>query len=102
MLRAVSFLLIAAAACCLACKPVGDSNEVTIGSTTHVCVMIGPLDWNATGKYIQVATTVSADELSSVEISDCEYVLQMTPMEIVYLKFLIKSSSFTSLGLFDI
>lgn len=46
--------------------------QVTIGSDTYVCITLGPLDWNNTGSYLQIAATLQADKLSSVKVPQCK------------------------------
>jgi hypothetical protein len=48
-------------------------HKVAVGNPTYVCVNIGPVDWVAesSGSYLNFPRTVKADELSSVQISQC-------------------------------
>lgn len=50
---------------CLSCH---GPSDVTIGSDTYACLILGPLDWSSEGVYIQIPSRVTADELSSIEV----------------------------------
>ena len=67
----VLFLFIYSVSIIIACKPKGVSNNVLLGQTTYVCLFLGPLEFQKSGKIIQIAAEFKADELSSFTIPGC-------------------------------
>ena len=56
----------------VACIPPHKQTKVVIGDPTYVCVGIAPINWGTNGTYLRVASTVIADEFSSVRVKKCE------------------------------
>jgi hypothetical protein len=56
--------------------------QVSVGNKTYVCVTMSPLNWYNNGTYLRVASEPRADEISSVNIRNCEDLLDVVNLKL--------------------